>query len=32
MTGQTPAFRDLPPANWPDRLRDWMNQFGYLGH
>jgi acetyl esterase/lipase len=32
MTGRTPAFRDLPLAIWPDRLRDWMNQFGYLGH
>ncbi|HYZ83445.1 MAG TPA: alpha/beta hydrolase [Bryobacteraceae bacterium] len=30
MTGRTPEFATMPQARWPELLRDWMNDLGYL--
>jgi endo-1,4-beta-xylanase len=30
MTGRTPEFAGLPVSVWPDRLRDWLRDLGFL--
>ena len=30
MTGRTPEFGNLPEARWPELLRAWMTDLGYL--
>lgn len=30
MTGRTAEFASMPEARWPDLLRDWMGDLGYL--